>query len=337
MSRYKRILTIALLLLIVVSIKPTSTYSSESTCKDNLERSSLIKQLVNDNPKIRLNSIHALLAAGTDAMPCLNEGLTDENEEIACASANVIAELGSSGIDSFISFLKDDRYNFLNSPRINCVLDGLYRIGPEIIPPILELCVSNEDDYHPLTFNEFIKLIQKFKNSATPYLIKATQATNPKLQHLALRIQKEIRDESFIPNAVALLNSDNYAVKIEAAWTLGFLGQNAKTALPPLINILNTADEEVRAHKVPFVWFGYSSLKNELLQVIIKIDNEREIAFTDIFKLTDDNDPEVRKLSITYLNNANKNTDLIFKRICDLTNDPQHNGTSRSSKVSKID
>lgn len=327
--------TIALILLLSAPNMASSKNESIKSTPRNVrstEIESLIKQLKNRDFNQRITAQISLIDIGPDTIPFLGEALLGKNEIVACSSAKILGELGAQGIPPLIRFLKDPNYIFQNLPRHTSVISALNRIGPEVIPSIMDICFL-ENDYHPMSFNEFSKLIKNFKTSATPYLIEKLSDESPIVRHFTLLILKHIKDESAIPAAIGLLNDENEAVKIEAAWTLAFLGSNAKSALPALIECLKHESDNLPELKEPFTWWRYKSFKSEVVQAITRIDNEKDKAVNDILQLLNDNDPLVRKFAVIYLRDTKKDKKELIKKIVDSLKDPNVDVRAESAKA----
>lgn len=189
---------------------------------------SLIQAMKDPRPHVRVHAIWAVSAFGPKAkvaVPALIERLKDENHLVRRRAASAFWGIGPAARDAvpaLAAALKDkDR---ARDEKDTCVSHGaassLGRIGPEAraaVPALIEASGS-EDVWLQMLATHSLGRIGSDAKAAVPHLVKSLQnkKADPRVRRLA-------------------------------AESLGKIGKEAKAAIPALREVMNDADEQLRA------------------------------------------------------------------------------------------
>lgn len=214
--------------------------------------SSLIKKLEHKNWFVRISSAYAISKVTGDikrTIPILTEALKHDDPEVRNAAAYAIGNIGpvaKDAVPALIVALKDDRV------RLSAE-NALIKMGPvarDAVPALIKIFES-EDEHWFLRVQAAIALgrIGPAAEAAVPALVKALK-NEYHISTAALGLAGI--GEPAVPALIDVLEhySDNYSIAWHATYALRKMGPAARDAVPVLIKVLDSKENDVRLQAV---------------------------------------------------------------------------------------
>ncbi len=211
----------------------------------------LIKQIKEKRarePRLNMEILGFIGPDAKDAAPLLIKALDDaDSREVALealcnlgpAAKDAIPAIGRLALEAIAAREKD--------PKLPCYfLDSLHKLGPDVVPLLVEMMAQPGTEGRAQAFKELAKLGPAAAKAA-PQLTKLLKHENLEIRRdAAIVLWKVEKNVTAIPVLASLLKEDNTALVMSAAYALGQIGPDAREALPALKTALNHADMNVQ-------------------------------------------------------------------------------------------
>ena len=222
---------------------------------------------------ISWNAKVALINIGQESVPYLIDALNvkfKNDLDITRRRASIAFILGSIGpkakdaVPSLLEVLKAKDVTLMLDAECRTVIDALIDIGPEATPGLLEYLKKyskTESEVDPYTFEEVRKeLINELDQrhfseaaqSAVPAFVNLLKNGDlePKKRCRVINVLNDISHDARVVNAlIACLNDkEDESVRVEALETLGYIGPDAKPALPVLNHLLEDKNTKIKEY-----------------------------------------------------------------------------------------
>jgi HEAT repeat protein len=210
--------------------------STTSPLKDS--PADAVRQLQNRLPATRVHALKILGQLGEAAveyLPSLKGCVNDVDQSVRLAAAQVISQLGESGLPAMARMLSHpDKY-----VRRQAVW-GLGRLGALAKPALPELCQALKDADPRMATGaaQTIGGMGEAAAGAIPELAAAMRGTNVVLCRLAAKALSQIGMPA-LPMLLAELRHHDVFVRGEAATAVGWMGPKAVAAVPALVELLS--------------------------------------------------------------------------------------------------
>ncbi len=227
-----------------------------------------------EKERLRLGATRALELIGPGAeraIPALGKALRDPSAEIAMHAAFALGNLGVPAVSTLI--------NALEAPRDETrffAIQGLSRAGPEARP-------------------------------AVPELIGILRESNSKNAREAAACLGRIGGIAAVHAAIGLLRNPELRIQLRGIQTLSALGPQARSAVPILLELVQTGDPEVR---------------KTIIGALGTIQPSTPEVGALFISALQDNDPEVRAVAAEGLERGDGTEASSLKALIESLNDP---------------
>ena len=224
---------------------------AESDLRSDSTADALIAALENAPPHVATQAVHALAVQGSKAVPDVARGL--ENEKLRLYSIRVLKMMGPDAAEAVPALVKVLESS--DDPAVRREVQfALAAIGPAAGTAVPELVKSLSAENEAVRYSAIYALGSLREQGRPAYneLLNNLSSEDEFLQIASVwamaRIdpgQPEVA-ETGVPILVKAMQSDREMMRIEAASTLGELGEAAKAGLPALKQALNDKDQRVQ-------------------------------------------------------------------------------------------
>lgn len=327
------------LYMLIFSLLIPSSYNPQSAelnqLNSNSQTKNLINHLVNKDPSERINAEKKLVVGGKSVVDELGLALNGKDEDLACAAATLLGEMGIKGGKELINFFRNEKYFYINSPRCKSIFNALMNIGPEIIPILLKTLSESEEEFIPY-FWYVHTLLKNFGKSGTKYFKDFINSKRLDIKILIIFALRDINDVNSIPYLYTLIDDTHPCIRSAAIITISKLGNKAHVLEPKLEKILG--QNEIN-YECPDDALKYYRFKNERANSTIalkSIAKEKTLKISDIKSYLYDNDIFVRMEAVKLLGKIknNKNEEEISKLLIDKYRDK--NAEVRSNVIKEL-
>lgn len=196
-----------------------------------------------------------MIADGKEAVPVLITALSQPDlKEAAIQALLMLGPVAKEAIPEIRKVILEltDLPDEIIDPQgrtVKCVRSdpdiGLYKLGPDVLPLLMELLDSPTLYAKRCALMEIVKLAPDVKKVA-PKLIIMLRVKNPDLRfHVSAALWAVDKNEAVIPVLAALLNENDAQLVRATAAQLADIGPDAKEALPALRSALKKASSEI--------------------------------------------------------------------------------------------
>lgn len=237
---------------------------------NDVEIKTLVSELTNSDPQIRMRAAQALGSIGfSGAVPTLLELLEDPEYQVCKSAAEALGKIGSTeAIPKLLKLLRDSDFGvrwiavealgsigspeavpgllpLLNDPNFGVlrrVARALGRIGStEAIPELIQLLDDTNSDVREIAAEALGKL---GSHKAVPGLIRLLDDANSDVRRIAAEALGKIGSHDAIPGLLRLLSHPDFSLQWEAADALGKIGSH--DMIPELLKLVDSSNADVR-------------------------------------------------------------------------------------------
>jgi HEAT repeat protein len=215
----------------------------------------LVEKLGDKEDKVRFDAVVEMSKLGEKAQPAVGELtklLADPNPNIRLAAAHALGTIGPAAKDAvpaLLEALSDTAMTNSGFPVWVPASVALGKIGPETVPPLVEMLKSSDKQKQQAAANALAQIGPAAKEAVGP-LVAILQQNDPETRTAMMigliGIGPEAKEA--VPALITMLDSDDFHTQYWAQRTLAAIGPEAKPAVPKLIELLSTGAVSVRRH-----------------------------------------------------------------------------------------
>jgi HEAT repeat protein len=201
----------------------------------------ILLEMMKHDDKKRRSAAEVMGRIGPPAMPALIDAAKDKDPKIRFAAVEGLGLLGPAAVPTLVETLNDQDDHVRG--RVTGVLGDMGPQAKVAVPAMLQSLRDSDEMTRVWVAIEIIRIDPSTKNSALITVKKLSDSPNNSIRDLAAEALKEFGAEA-VPALTKRLRDSNIDVRIQTANSLSALGIDAKDAVPALIEVLQSDQQD---------------------------------------------------------------------------------------------